>query len=136
MLHSLDVLIVFVSLASDEYHVAFLCQHTSSLDSLTTVHDAHHLLHLLGCESRQHVVDDILGLLETRVVARDYDLVTLLHRLLSHQWTFALVAVATSTTYGDDLARLLLKHLMYGFEYILQSIRGMSVIYYGSKSIR
>ena len=54
------------------------------------VYDADYLLHLLGIESGKHVVDDVLWLFETWVVAGDDYLIALLYSLLCHQWTLAL----------------------------------------------
>ena len=100
MLDALDFLIVLVALAGYEDDVTFLGQHGGRLDGLTTVGNADDLLHLLGVQPGQHVVDDILWLLKARIVAGDDDAVALLDGLLGHQWALALVAVAPCSADG------------------------------------
>lgn len=71
MLHTLYILIVLMSLAGYEHYVALLCHHAGGAYSLAAVDNGYHLLHLLRVESGEHVVDDVLRLLEARVVACD-----------------------------------------------------------------
>ena len=102
--HTLHVLIVFVSLAGDENDVALFGHHAGCAYSLAAVDDADNLFHLLLVETCQHVVDDGLRFFKARVVAGYDNAVALFYCLLSHEWSFALVAVAAGTTYGDDMS--------------------------------
>ena len=124
MLHALDFLIVFMALAGYEDDVALLSQHTSRLDGFLAINDAYHLLHLLRCQTSQHVVDDVLWFFETWIVGGDDDAVALLDSFLSHERTLAFVAVAACTANGDDLAALAFQYFMNGIQHILQSIMG------------
>ena len=127
MLHSLYLLIVFMALTCDENHVALLGQHTCCTDGFATVNDAQHLLHLLLVETCQHIVDDILGLLESWIIRCNDNFVALLYCLLSHQWALALIAVTASTTNSDDFS-LAVKHLVDGVKNILKCIGGVGVV--------
>ena len=71
MLHALDLLVVFMSLSGNEDYIALLGQHAGCADCFLAVNDADHRLHLLGVETSQHIVDDVLWLFETWVVAGD-----------------------------------------------------------------
>ena len=128
VLHALNLLIVFMSLAGNEDYVALLCHHAGCADGFLAVYDADYLLHLLGIESGKHVVDDVLWLFETWVVAGDDYLIALLYSLLCHQWALALVTVAAGTAYGDYFAALAVEYLVDGVQYVLQCIWCMGIV--------
>ena len=117
-----------MTLASNEDDVTLLSQHGCGLDSFLTVNNREHLLHLLGVEACQHVVDDGLRLLKAGIVGGDDDAVALLHSLLGHERTLSLVAIAACSADGDDLSTLAVKHLVDGVEHILQGIGRMSIV--------
>ena len=104
--HAFNLLIILMPLACNENHVSRLCQHAGCLDGFAAVGDADGFLHVVFIQSRQHVVDDVLWLFETWVVAGDDYLIALLYSLLCHQWALALVTVATGTANGDDFSAL------------------------------
>ena len=83
---------------------------------------------MLGIESGKHVVDDVLWLFETWVVAGDDYLIALLYSLLCHQWALALVTVATGTANGDDFSALAFEHFVDGVQYVLQCIWCMGIV--------
>ena len=116
-----------MAFARNENHITLLSHHTGCTDGLTTVYDADDLLHLTGIEACQHVVDDILRLFETRIIGSNDHTVALLHGLLGHQRTLALVTVTTSTTDGDHLT-FAIEYLVDGIQHILQRIRGMGIV--------
>ena len=122
-----------MTLASYEHHVALLCHHAGCADGLAAVDDRDDLLHLLGVKAGEHVVDDVLGLLEAWVVGCYDHLVALLHGLLCHERTLALVAVAACSANGDDLS-LAVEHLMDGVEHVLQSVGRVGVVDDGGES--
>ena len=74
------------------------------------------------------VVDDVLWLFETWVVAGDDYLIALLYSLLCHQWALALVTVATGTANGDDFSALAFEHFVDGVQYVLQCIWCMGIV--------
>ena len=124
-----------MAFAGNKDHIALLSHHAGRTDGLTTVYDADDFLHLTGIEALQHIVDDVLRLLETGIVRRDDHTVALLHRLLGHQRTLALIAVTTCTTDGDHLT-LAVEHLVDGIEHILQSVGRMGIIDDGGITLR
>ena len=124
-----------MALAGNQDDVALLSQHTRCADGLAAVGNGQHLLHLFLVEPCHHVVDDVLGFLEARIVAGDDDAVALLHGFLSHQRTLALVAVATGTADGDHPS-LLAEHLVDGVQHVLQGIWCMGIVDDGRKSLR
>ena len=124
-----------MTLAGNEDDITLLGQHTGRTNCLLAVYNTHYLLHLLSVETCQHIVDNILRFFKTWIIRGDNDLVTLLDGLLSHQRTLALVAIATSTTNGNDLSTLTIQHLMNGIEHILQGIGRMGIIYDGGHAV-
>ena len=135
VLHTLYVLIVLVALAGNEDDIALLGKHTGRADGLTTVNDGNHAGLLRRSEPGKHVIDDVLRLLETGVVAGDDDLVAALHGLLSHDGALALVAVATGTYHGDDLALATL-HLVNGTQHIGYGIGSVGIVDNGGEALR
>ena len=124
-----------MALSGNENNVALLRHHAGCAYSLAAVDDGDNLLHLLRVESGKHIVDDVLWLLKTWVVAGYNHLVALLYSLLCHKRTLALVAVAAGTAYGDDVS-LAVEHLVYGVEHILQGIRCVGIVYHGGVALR
>src|SRR5574344_2116180 len=127
VLHPFYFLIILMSLTGNENHIAFFRHHTCRADSLTAVNDGEHFLHLLGIETSQHIIDNVLRLLKAGIIARNDYAVALLHRLFRHQGTFAFIAVATSTTdrYHTSPA---VQHFMNGIEHIFQGIRSVGIV--------
>ena len=82
VLHALDFLVVFMTLASYQHHIAFLGQHTGGADGFAAVGDRQYFLHLLRGKPSEHIIDNGLGLLVPWIVARDDDTVALSHSLL------------------------------------------------------
>ena len=122
MLHALDLLVVFMSLSGNEDYIALLGQHAGCADCFLAVNDADHLLHLLGVETSQHVVDDVLWLFKARIVAGDDNLIALLDSLLCHQRALTLVTVSAGTADGNHFAALSVENFVNGIQYVLQSI--------------
>ena len=127
MLHALDLLVVFMSLSGNEDYIALLGQHAGCADCFLAVNDADHRLHLLGVETSQHIVDDVLWLFEARIVAGDDNLIALLNCLLCHQRALALVTVSTGTADSNHFAALALENLVDGIQYVLQCIWCMCI---------
>ena len=99
VLHSLYYLIVLVSLAGNQYYVTWFSHHTCCANGFAAVYYADDLLLLLLVQTRQHVVDDVLWLFEAWIVARNDYPVAVLCRFLCHDWTLALVTVASGSTH-------------------------------------
>ena len=118
MLHTFYLLIILMAFASNKDYISLLGKHCGCLDGLTTIHDGDNLFHLFLVKPSQHVIDYVLRLLGTRIIARNDDTIALTNSLLGHQRTLAFVSVTASTTDSDDLA-FSIQHFMDGIEYIL-----------------
>ena len=134
MLHTLNLLVILMSLTSNEDYITFLCHHTGCTNGFPTIDDTDDLLHLLGIETGEHVIDDVLRLFEARIVRGNDDTVTLLHGFLSHQWTFTLVTVTACATDGDDLS-FPVEYFVNGIEHILQGIGSVGIVDDGGISL-
>ncbi len=119
--------------ASHKNHIARLGHQAGSLDGLPAVGYGDHFPHLLLIKACQHVVDDVLRLLKTRIIACDDDTVALLHGLLSHERTLALVAIAACPAHRDDFASPL-QHAVDGIEHILKGVGRVGIIHNGRES--
>ena len=135
MFYALDFLIVLMSLTGNEDDVALLSHHTGCANGFATVYDGDDLLHLFLVKSSQHIIDNVLWFLKTRIVRGDDDTVALLHGFLCHQRALTLVAVATGTTDGDDLS-FSVQHFMYGVQHVYQGIRCMGIVNDGRIAFR
>ena len=133
--YALYFLIFLMPFSGHKYHVAFLCHHARLTDGGTAVLYANHMLLLTFFEPRQQILEDGLLTFITWVVACEYHIVALSHRLPGHLGSFALVTVATSTAYGDDPAALA-SHFVYGHQHLLQAVGGMGIIDKGNKTLR
>ena len=124
-----------MALSGNQDDVARLRQQAGGLDCLAAVGDADGLLHVVLVESGEHVVDDVLRLLEAGVVGGDDDTVAQSCRLLCHEGTFAFVAVAAGTHHGDDFP-LAFQHAVDGVQHVDQGIGRVGVVHDGGESLR
>ena len=127
VLHTLDDLVILVSLACDEYYVARLSQRAGRPDGFPTVNYAEDAVPLACIEACQHIVNYLLRLFKAGVVTRNDDAVAVLEGFLSHEWTLAFVAVAARSADRPALASPL-QHLVDGREDIDQGIGRVGII--------
>ena len=52
----------------------------------------------------------------------------MIHRLLRHEWSFAVVTVASGSAHRDDVS-LAVQHLVYGVEHVLKGVGRVGVIH-------
>src|SRR5574344_1893547 len=97
MFYSAHLLVILMAFSCNKNYIALNSQHTSCLDCLMSVYYCNDLFHVLSCQPRQHIIDYILRLLETRIIGCDDNLITVLNALLCHQRTFSLISVSSCT---------------------------------------
>ena len=134
VLHSLHYLIVLVSLAGHQYHIAWFGKHAGGAYCLAPVHDAQHTLALLFAEPSKHIVDNGLRVLEARVVTCDYHPVAVLDCHFRHDGPLAAVTVAARTAHCPALPAVL-QHIVDGLKHIDKGIRCMGIIDDGSHAL-
>ena len=108
-----------------------LSQDAGSPDRFPSVHDGQYASTLFLGQSCQHIVDNLLRILESRVVTGDNHTVTVLDSFLRHQRTLTLISVATSATYRPTLTAMF-QYLVDGIQHIFQCIGCMGIIHNGS----
>ena len=127
MFYTFNVLIVLVAFACYQDSISRLGKHTSGFDGFFSIYYADDFPHIFFPESCQHVVDDVLRFLKSRVVGSDDDLVALFDCFLCHDGAFTFVAIAARTYNGDDVASSV-QYFLNGVQDIDQSVGGMGVI--------
>ena len=134
VLHAFDDLVVLVSFARYENHIAWSRQYASRLDSRLAVLNDECMAQLLLGESSRHVLQYSMWLLIARVVGGQYQLCTQLVCALGHHGTFAFVAIATATDHGyylrwgGLLAGVGCYNLVDGLQHVLHRVRGVGVV--------
>ena len=121
MLHVAYYLVVLMSLASHEYHIALVRHHAGCLYSLSAVSYHYDVLHLLVVQSCEHIVDDSLRVLLSRIVGSYNHLVRSSDSRLSHHRPLALVSVSATAHDGDKRSLLpaALAELVYRRQHIV-----------------
>ena len=124
MLHMVDFLIGFVSLAHQHDNIVFLCVRECPVDGLRTVNDDLHrrvgVLHAL-----EDVIDDGLGLLGARIIAGDNAEIREVSRDAAHLRALGAVAVAAAAEQRNNTA---LGKAANGLEHVLHAVRRVRVI--------
>ena len=117
----------FVTLSGEEYHVAGTGFGDSPGYGLASVGDSDCALELRVVESGTHIGQNSLGVFETGIIGSEHEYVGALGGGLCHERTFAVVAVAAGTAYGD-YAAVFACHLANGVEHVDESVGGVGVV--------
>ena len=130
VLYTLNNLIILMTLSGNQDNISRLCQYAGCTDGFPSIYDSQYALALFLSQTSQHIVDDLLRLLESGVVAGDNHTVAVLYSLLSHQRTLTLIPVATSATYRPALTTMF-QYFIDGVQHVLQRIRCMGIVHNG-----
>ena len=123
VLHALYILIVFMPFTGNQNDVV----RGGAFDCVTDSSGAVGFDVFGRGNGRQDVVDDVLRIFQTRVIAGNHHFIGTLHGCRTHQWAFATVSIAAATKYAPQ-SRTLRFDFLQGGECFFQCVGRVGVI--------